>query len=102
MFPLTKNILQVYLSVYLYWRKFMSQIAIYIEPSLEKKLERAAKIEGKSRSAWVKEAILEKINARLPEGWFKIWGSWEDTRSTEEILSDIKNGYAETERESIK
>lgn len=80
----------------------MSQIAIYIEPEIEKKLQRAAKLEGKSRSAWVKEAILEKISARLPEGWFKVWGTWEDTRSAKEILEDIRGGYAEPERESLK
>lgn len=81
----------------------MSQIAIYIEPQLEKKLNRAAKLEGKSRSAWVKEAILEKINAHLPEGWFKVWGTWEDGRSTKEILEDIKSsGYPELERETLK
>lgn len=80
----------------------MSQIAIYIEPQLEKKLNRVARLEGKSRSAWVKEAILEKINARLPEGWFKLWGAWEDNRSPEKILEDIKSGYAGSERETLK
>lgn len=80
----------------------MSQIAIYIEPPLEKKLSRAAKLEGKSRSAWVKEAILEKINAKLPEGWFKVWGSWEDNRSPEKILKDVKSGYVEQRRETLK
>lgn len=80
----------------------MSQIAIYIEPELEKKLDRAARLEGKSRSAWVKEAILEKINARLPEAWFKVWGTWEDDRTVDEILDDIDAGYHETERTSLK
>lgn len=80
----------------------MAQIAIYIEPELEKKIECASKTAGKSRSAWVKEAIEEKIGRGLSESWFSLWGSWEDTRSPEEILKDIKAGYAEPRRDRLR
>ena len=80
----------------------MSQLAIYIDETTQKKVDRAAKLEGKSRSSWVKEAILEKIEGSIPESWFKLWGSWEDKRSTDEILKDIDKGYQESERPLIK
>lgn len=80
----------------------MSQIAIYLDKETEKKLDRLAKKEGKSRSSWVKEAILEKMQTSLPETWFALWGSWEDNRSSEEILKDIDEGYLAEQREELK
>lgn len=65
-------------------------------------MDRTAKMEGKTRSAWVKEAILEKMQAKLPQAWYQTWGTWEDNRSSEEILADIDQGYAEKERETLK
>lgn len=81
----------------------MGQIAIYLDDDLEKMVDRAAKLGQRSRSAWVKEAILEKIHgAKLTEAWFQLWGTWEDERSTEEILKDIDQGALERERLPIK
>jgi hypothetical protein len=80
----------------------MGQIAIYLENNLQKKLDQRAKRAGKSRSAWVKEAIEEKIRAGLPDSWFKVWGSWEGDRNSEEILKDIDSGYEETERKNVE
>jgi predicted transcriptional regulator len=80
----------------------MGQIAIYLENELQKKMDQRAKREGKSRSAWVKEAIEEKIQSGLPDSWFQVWGSWEDDRSSEAILEDIDSGYKESERPNLK
>ncbi len=65
-------------------------------------MEHAVKIERKSRSAWVKEAILQKIQSGLPEGWFKLWGSWEDKRSPAKILKDIRSHQKESKRQPLK
>ncbi|MBF0493430.1 MAG: hypothetical protein HQM15_11710 [Deltaproteobacteria bacterium] len=80
----------------------MSQIAIYLEENIQKQLDRAVKLEGKSRSAWVKEAIVEKINSGLPDSWFKLWGTWEDNRSPEEILKDIRSNNIGSKRRPLK
>lgn len=82
----------------------MSQITFYLDEKLHKKLDQVVKREGKNRSVWIKEAIEDKINApkAMPEWWFKLWGSWEDVRGTEEIIRDIKSGYAETKRQPLK
>ncbi len=81
----------------------MSQIAIYLDTEIQKKMDQKAREEGKSRSEWVKEAIREKLLSERPSGeWFKVWGSWEDSRTPEEILQDIDGGFLEREREPIK
>ncbi|GEM_PF-3469656 len=81
----------------------MAQIAIYLNDELEQKVSRAAQNEKISRSAWVKEAILKHIEEPgLPESWFKVWGSWEDDKSPEEIFQEIRKGSFETHRVSIK
>ena len=92
----------IYFKVYLYQEVWVSQIAIYLDRKLEEKMTRAARREGKSRSAWVQEAILMKIGSGLPDSWFDLWGSWEDKKSTKKILADIDAGYAERERSPLK
>ena len=81
----------------------MSQIAIYVDDDLQTRMDRLARKEGKSRSQWVKEAILEKLSTnRFPEEWFRLWGTWEDTRSTEDILKEIDEGLLEADREPLR
>ncbi len=81
----------------------MSQIAIYVPEEIQEKMDRLAGEEGKSRSQWVKDAILDKLATRhLTDQWFGVWGAWEDSRSTGEILRDIDSGAPEKEREPLK
>ncbi|MBI2336794.1 MAG: CopG family transcriptional regulator [Deltaproteobacteria bacterium] len=80
----------------------MGQIAIYLEDELQKKVDKLSKHEGKSRSAWVKEAIEQKMSAGLPTSWFEIWGTWQDDRSPKKILQEIDAGYLEVERTPLK
>jgi hypothetical protein len=80
----------------------MSQIAIYLNDEVQKLLDRTAKKEGKSRSAWIKEAILDKVHKDLPKSWFQVWGSWDDARSTEEIMKDIRTDTEPQERKPLK
>ena len=68
----------------------MSQLAIYLDEETARMLDRAAKKEGVSRSAWAREAIRAALRNRLPESFFEVLGSWEDGRSAEEILEDIR------------
>ena len=75
----------------------MGQIAIYLDHELEKKVDRAARSEKISRSAWVKEAILKRIEEPgLPESWFKIWGSWEGKQSSEDLLKEVRKDSFES------
>jgi predicted transcriptional regulator len=81
----------------------MGQVAIYLSSSLQELLDQAAHEEGVSRSAWVQEAVEEKLTRKsFDEDWFALWGSWEDKRSVSEILKDLDQGYQEKERTPIR
>lgn len=80
----------------------MSQIALYIDDVLEEKINAAAQREGKSRSAWVKEAILQKMGSGLSDSWFQLWGTWLDERSPQAIVAAIDAGYGKKKRMRLK
>jgi predicted transcriptional regulator len=76
----------------------MPQVAIYIDEETAAKLDEAVKRDCKSRSAWVSEAIKDKLQDRRKEQLLALFGSWEDDRSAEEILRDIKDLPEQRER----
>lgn len=82
----------------------MGQIALYIRDDLEKRLDSAAKREGKSRSAWVADAVAERLDKRssFPESFFDVFGSWEDTRSAAGIIDDIDQGVTMDSRGVVR
>jgi predicted DNA-binding protein len=80
----------------------MPQIAIYLDNEIAKRLTAGAAKAGKSRSAFAREAIEEKLEpGPLPDWWFDLLGTWEDDRSAEEILRDIKSGPELRDRASF-
>ena len=80
----------------------MPQLAIYLDEETAKELDEAAERDGKSRSEWVREAIKQKLSDRLPDSFFAVLGTWEDERSTEEILADLRSGPEQREREPLR
>lgn len=80
----------------------MAQLALYIEDALEQKLTTAARKAGKSKSAWVKEAIQEKVAQRLPAQWFALWGSWEGRHTPQQLLKTIRRGVRQRPRARLK
>ena len=81
----------------------MPQIAIYLDKETAEILDTAAEREGKSKSAFVRDAIkvraqMETASGYLPQWWFDNLGGWEDDRSPEEIMRDIRSGPAQRER----
>ena len=80
----------------------MSQLAIYIDDQLSKRLDKAVKASGKSKSKWVADAIKRSLQDRWPEGFFDLAGGWEDDGGPEEIMDRIRKGMEEPEeRESL-
>jgi hypothetical protein len=80
----------------------MSQLAIYIDDRLAKRLDKAVKASGKSKSKWVADAILRSLQDRWPEGFFDLAGAWEDDGGPEALLDRIRKGTEELEeRESL-
>ena len=68
----------------------MAQLALYVEDDLMRRLDRAVKRAGVSRSRFVADALRQQLNDELPESFFEVLGTWEDTRTTAQILKDIR------------
>lgn len=68
----------------------MTEIAIELDGETAERLRQASEKDGISPSAWVKQAIRIRLEDRLPDSFFAVLGTWEDSRSTEEILRDLR------------
>jgi len=75
----------------------MPQLAIYIDDDLSKKLNKAIKASGKSRSRWVADLITEKLEDEWPERFFELAGSWAGEETPEQIMSKIRKGLEQPE-----
>jgi hypothetical protein len=73
---------------------------------MAERVDAAAKRAGKSRSAWVRDAVARQLQepeeTGLPAWWWKNLGTWEDDRSVEEIVADIDAGLMENERAELE
>lgn len=76
----------------------MSQLAIYIDDQLAKKLDKAVKASGKSKSKWVAGAIKRSLQDQWPKGFFDLADSWEDDLRPDEIMSRIRTGMDKRDR----
>jgi len=76
----------------------MPQLAIYVDDNLSKKLKKAIKASGKSRSKWVSDLIKSKLDNDWPEGFFKLAGNWEGEETTDQIIATIRKGLDQTEK----
>lgn len=75
----------------------MPQVAIYIDETLSKRLDEVTKASGKSKSKWVADVITERLENEWPQGFFELAGSWEDDRSHEQIMAEIRKGSDQPE-----
>ncbi|MBI2838063.1 MAG: ribbon-helix-helix protein, CopG family [Acidobacteria bacterium] len=80
----------------------MPQLAIYLDSDTARKLDKVAKRDKLSRSAWVRKAVETQLRNRLPESFFRVLGTWEDGRDPAEILREIRAGQKDREREQIR
>ena len=76
----------------------MPQVTIYLDEATNKQLSEACERQKRSKSAIAAEAIKKSLSNRLPESFFELFGSWEDDRSHEEIMADIRSGPEQRER----
>ena len=80
----------------------MPQVAIYLDKKTAELLNRTARREGMSRSAWVAQAVRAGVADRLPNGFFAVLGTWEDDRTPVQILRDIRGGARQRRREALR
>jgi hypothetical protein len=84
----------------------MAQLALYLNPKMAAKLDAAAKRAGKSRSAWAREVIEEKLD-ESERGWppefLATYGSWEGEgdESLESIILEARARDFEAKRETF-
>jgi predicted transcriptional regulator len=76
----------------------MPQVTIYLDEETNKQLSEACESQKRSKSAIAAEAIRKSLSNRLPPEWFKVLGTWEDDRTHEEIMRDIRSGPEQRER----
>ena len=76
----------------------MTQLAIYIDDQLSKRLDKVVKASGKSKSKWVSEAIKMALQDQWPEGFFNLAGSWDDDVGPDEIMGRIRRGMDKSGR----
>lgn len=79
----------------------MPQLAIYLDTETARRLDEAASKDGLSRSAWVRKALVARLDSRFPESFFDVLGQWEDNREPEEILADIRSRDSDAKREKL-
>jgi len=76
----------------------MTQLAIYIDDQLSKRLDKVVKASGKSKSKWVSEAIKMALQDHWPEGFFNLAGSWDDDVGPDEIMGRIRRGTEKSDQ----
>jgi hypothetical protein len=77
----------------------MSQVTIYLNHNLERKMKRAAKASSLSLSKWITKIIEEKISSEWSQDIVDLAGSWEDDFPT---LEEIRASYIiDAERENL-
>lgn len=79
----------------------MPQLTIYLDEEMADTLKRAAKEQGKSRSALAQEALRAHLAKRFPNWWYALLGSLDDERSADEIMRDIRSGPPQRARAKI-
>ena len=75
----------------------MPQLAIYIDDDLSKKLNKATKASGKSRSKWVADLIKAKLEDEWPQGFLELAGSWQGEETPKQIMANIRKGSEQAE-----
>lgn len=67
----------------------MPQITLYIDEETDRKMRKAARAAGLSRSRWAAEAIRRKLGQDWPEGFMKLAGAWEHFPTAEELRKPL-------------
>jgi len=63
----------------------MGQITIYLDAETEKRLTKAIKSGGISRSRWIADLIKEKVATSWPKNVAALAGAWSDMPTVDEI-----------------
>lgn len=83
----------------------MPQLAIHLDEETAAALDEAAAKEAVSPSDWARQAVVLRLQPqhgdRLPQSFFDVLGTWEDDCEPDQILRRIREGMAESSRETL-
>ena len=84
----------------------MPQLSIYVDEELGARLAEEARSRGLSQSALAREALAKHLPPQprrpFPPEWYANLGTWEDDRTTEEIIADMKSHPYQRPRERME
>lgn len=81
------------------------KLSVYVPKDLEEPLEEQAARAGTSPSLFIQSLLKRWFEAkprRFSQAFLDLAGSWEDERSTEEIIRDIEESRRSTDRPVIE
>ncbi len=74
----------------------MSQLTVYLDDDIIKKINLAAKLEHDSISKWVKNKLTEAINNQWPQNYFDLFGSLADDELKRPAQTDFNQDIKRT------
>ena len=80
----------------------MAQIAIYVDDKTAREVKKASRKSGLSRSEWVSSVLKKELRKDLPEEFFRVLGTWEDAKTPDVILKEIRRESVQAERPPIR
>jgi hypothetical protein len=72
----------------------MARISIHLPDAIERKVRKAAKANGQSRSRWIAGQIAERLDDTWPAGVLNAAGSFPEFPDVEEIRRPAPHGNA--------
>ena len=79
-------------------------VTVYVPKSIEGLLKTAAELARVTPARYVQRLIkreLEGDERSFSEGFIALAGSWEDDRTSEQIIQDISNNRLDTRRQDL-
>lgn len=76
----------------------MPQVTLYLDAETDRKMRKAARAAGVSRSRWASDAIRKKLADEWPESFLRLAGAWKDFPTAAELRKGLSR---DTARERI-
>jgi hypothetical protein len=80
----------------------MTQMAIDLDEETLHQLQEASHRAGISAAAWAEKAVQNQLQDRLSDSFFQVLGTWQDDRTPEEILRDIRADVSQKARAPLQ
>jgi predicted DNA-binding protein len=78
---------------------FVPDVPVWLDRRTADAVAAESKKAGLTTSAFVREALIHRLMPEyLPAWWFDLLGTWEDDRTPEQIMRDIREGSEQPDR----